>query len=595
MHTQVQTLELRTQSRSPDQTVMRTIKYLSAILLTIGVFSFNAAQAQESPEIVLERLRVKANVQPVGPTPFGESINLYTGELSFTQTDVEYPGTGPTITLTRSWDSRPRFRAGHTFLGDWSLDIPRIETNVRSGPNGAGWVVDEGPQGLARCSQFAPPYELDGSHYLWWFGYTLTTPGASRTLMRAASGSVNPSMSIGGTPVVFTGATEDGWRIGCLPTMSSGQPGEGFLAIDPQGTKYFLDYMISKDGGQVLEFDGGTTIRHRIALAAMLVTRIEDRFGNYLTFTYSGAHLSEINASDGRKVSIAWRPETDDRVASITVQPGGSRSRTTSYEYTTVNAVNFLIGVQRPDGSRWGINSLRRALTGISSAGGCWTGRNYDPASTGSPILATLTHPSGLVGRFTQQNTYHARSYLYGSCLITGIPDIPSFATMSLVSKEFSGPGVPSQTWTYTYAPVHSSTTEDACASSNTCQDTKWVDVVAPDSVRTRYTFSTRWSEMEGKQLYEDLYPAGSNTPIQSTALTYARTDEGTHAYPSQLGGSMFGTSSFLENANVPLRSRTITQAGTTFSWSVATGCSGFTYCFDGLARPTKVVKSSSP
>jgi hypothetical protein len=572
------------------------------LALAVTAMLGGPALAQELGAAALERVRVRSTVQPLGPAPFGESINLYTGSLSFTHLDVDYPGTGPAIQLTRSFDTQTRFVQSYKFFGDWTFDIPRIETIVRRpigglGTPGGNWTVS--PSGSsARCSQLDQPYELDQSQYLWWHGYDLIVPGARKTLLRAAAGLQMPSISIGGTAVTFKGTTADNWRIGCLATTSNGQSGEGFLAVDPEGTKYYLDYLIGKDAGQVLEFDGGTTIRHPIMVASMMVSRIEDRFGNYLTFSYSGSRLTQIAASDGRVVSIAWRPETADLVASITVQPAGSRPRTTTYEYTTINSLPVLTGVVLPDSSRWTFSNLVTRI-GLFSPIGCGQ-RAFNPATPAStpPTTATLTHPSGLVGAFTLSNTYHGKSYVPGAC--DTYPSAheanhPVFSTFSLTSKQLSGPGLAARTWTYTYAPVQASASYDSCAASNTCPDTKWVDVVAPDGVRTRYTFSNRYTELEGKELSTAVYPAGSSTPIQTTAKAYASPTAG--PYPVSIGTTLLdGNSNYLlEQSIAPLRSNITTQDGTAFTWRVAPGCGGYAYCFDGFGRVTQMIKSSAP
>jgi hypothetical protein len=44
-----------------------------------------------------------------------------------------------------------------------------------------------------------------------------------------------------------------------------------------------------------------------------------------------------------------------------------------------------------------------------------------------------------------------------------------------------------------------------------------------------------------------------------------------------------------------PIRQVTTTQQGRTFTWQVASGCGGMPYCFVAFARPTKVVKTSTP
>jgi YD repeat-containing protein len=38
----------------------------------------------------------------------------------------------------------------------------------------------------------------------------------------------------------------------------------------------------------------------------MMVSRIEDRFGNFVTYTYAGNRLTAITASDGRSITLSY-------------------------------------------------------------------------------------------------------------------------------------------------------------------------------------------------------------------------------------------------------------------------------------------------
>lgn len=118
-----------------------------------------------------ERIKVAQTVQPLGETPFGESINLYKGGVSFNQLDINYTGQGPAIQFARGYDvGGGRNTVGNEEpMGDWTLSIPRIQTIVpgdRLGQHGT-WQV-ENAQPNARCSQFerilpAPFAEPDSS------------------------------------------------------------------------------------------------------------------------------------------------------------------------------------------------------------------------------------------------------------------------------------------------------------------------------------------------------------------------------------------------------------------------------------------------
>jgi len=65
-----------------------------------GVF----AQSNVTPEDEYRKaIKVSEDIQPLGESPFGEQISLYTGQLSFRQTDVSVAGQGPVLELSRQF------------------------------------------------------------------------------------------------------------------------------------------------------------------------------------------------------------------------------------------------------------------------------------------------------------------------------------------------------------------------------------------------------------------------------------------------------------------------------------------------------------
>ena len=67
----------------------------------------------------------------------GEKVSLYTGELTFSQTDLSIPtNLISSINVTRS--KQPQMLGTYRIFGDWALDIPRLYGpmygNYQSGP-----------------------------------------------------------------------------------------------------------------------------------------------------------------------------------------------------------------------------------------------------------------------------------------------------------------------------------------------------------------------------------------------------------------------------------------------------------------------------
>jgi YD repeat-containing protein len=336
---------------------------LLALLASPG-FGGLHAQSTVTPEDEYKKLiRVNEDVQPLGEHPFGENISLYDGSLSFQQTDVSASGNGPLLQFSRKFQiegySARLERAEYAF-GDWSIELPHLETFTGSGytytSSGwrtvSGWQVSVAPgvDPNARCSHFTQPptiSEHTGDPALvpwepdsWWKGYHLVMPGQGGEDMLA---NLDPA-SEGTYPVV----TKSHWRFSCLATTQNGQPGEGFLAQAPDGTKYWFNQLVYRYAPTMLrplysDFAGvnssrgsfmeslfaapadpvadllglltGSSVAHaapstnRLSrkTALMLVTRIEDRFGNTLIFSYDASgNLTGIAANDGRALAVQY-------------------------------------------------------------------------------------------------------------------------------------------------------------------------------------------------------------------------------------------------------------------------------------------------
>lgn len=366
-----------------------------SVLFGLAVTAAAPAHTQEALHpVYLEHLRAATTLQPLGDAPFGERIDLHTGEVRFHQADVVLVGTGPTIRIARMRPATGTVHGPAMAFGDWLLDLPRIETRVAASgdmPPGQAWrlhaAVDA--DSLARCSGFAPPYAGDAglSRDAWWNGYALQLGDgqAQALLQRAPAWTVRP-----GLPGPFPAVTTSDVHVGCLAGTANGEAGEGFLAVAPDGTRYRFDWLVASDGGTV---EGVQDTLH----AAMLVTRIEDRFGNRVDFAYDGARLRTIQASDGRAVELEWN---GDLLVRITTHPGSEAPRTWRYTYSGRRLTEVVL----PDNSRW----------------------SFDLASGPAPgNLSTLTAPSGLVGRFLHEP-----------------------AGRALAQRTWSGPGVDMQ-WTY--------------------------------------------------------------------------------------------------------------------------------------------------
>lgn len=308
---------------------------LKSIVLTIMLTaSYNciAIEPVSYGEAVVGPLKHATELKALGPNLFGEEISAYTGGISFSQTDLSLPGNddlpvavtrrlvvdgnkSPSVTTDANlWDVYA--------FGEWELDLPYLSGMYSEVQ---GWVVDTASPN-ARCSspttynQFRPSdvgvgalNRVNFTSYSFWNGLQLNMPGAGeeQLLYRPSGGSL--PMPSTGTWTALT--TKSQWHFGCLPGLQSGQSGEGFLAMAPDGTRYWFDWMVSyperplRGIGHIIDSTG--FVRRTEADLSRRVyrlypTRVEDRFGNYVAYAWSGDKLTTITASDGRTISLVY-------------------------------------------------------------------------------------------------------------------------------------------------------------------------------------------------------------------------------------------------------------------------------------------------
>jgi hypothetical protein len=90
----------------------------AAAMLVLSFGCHAQSTGSVTPEDEYKQLiQVDQSIHPLGEHPFGESISLYDGSLSFEETDVSVPGNGPTIQLGRVLT--PASEVGGFIFGDW--------------------------------------------------------------------------------------------------------------------------------------------------------------------------------------------------------------------------------------------------------------------------------------------------------------------------------------------------------------------------------------------------------------------------------------------------------------------------------------------
>lgn len=580
------------------------------------------AQTVSIPAEYDKLIQSRTVVGTLGPDLFGDEISFYDGTLQFRQTDVALPGNNVLeVALARRFTVKQDYNKQGAF-GDWDWEIPHLQGVFAT----TGWVVPV-PTGQPasaaqlRCSQYAAPPSVSGvgggtfSAGEFWSGSFLIMPGGGGELLRRGSTSTTPVPADG---FDYRLVTKDGSAIRCLSSLAATSTGSGeaFEAVTPNGTRYRFDHMVYRGmsslskgspSPELLTAGAGVArapvgyLMHRREVW-ILPTLVTDRFGNTLTYSWSASEpwkLLSISAGDGRTLSLTYVAGSS-RVA--TVSDG---TRTWSYEYQALTGGGArLTAVVQPDSARWTFNlEPLRTVMALNDAAMCGdAGYTSNPTGTG-----TLVHPSGAQGSFTVAEKVQGRSQVPLQCDnydpangTTGYSVYPAESlTPSLTGKTLSGPGMPTQTWSYSYGPANNCYLPGGpwpavgirCAAG--APGTRTVSVTAPDGAVTRYTFGNRYLIDEGQLLRVDEGVSGS-TALRTTVNTYALPTDG--PYPNPIGLSLQPRNDgYLAARHTPQRARAITQQSATFTWQVDNTCAGTPYCFDVHARPTKITKSSAP
>ena len=560
----------------------------------------------DSRDMVTRRLNQSSRIEPLGENALGENINLTTGSLSFQHNDIVLKGHGPDIVISRSFDVESKRSMNYMQqeeFGDWSLDLPNISTNGRYSsavlPDSAlasTWQV-AGANPNARCSNFGPPPEDDPNTLTkwWWDGVQLEVPGqGSQTLLkRDPAFTAKPSQSVAGATADFPIVTSGNWAITCLPSIRNGAAGEAFLAIAPNGDKYWFDYLDALVYGESFNIVRGAIVASTAPLEyyvwmhhpRMLVTRIEDRHGNAVDYSYADGRLEAITGSDGRRVELEWRHSRYgiSQITAINVIGSGQPSRRYEYKYSAHPIPDArLTEVKLPDASSWTFNFGDFLRTcGWLDPTVEYPDYACPPFDQGPSVMltstGTVTAPTGLTGTFTLTQAYISRWVTY-----TDMPgcdpwnffvqDPCIIFANQLKTRRYTGNGV-DETWRYESNGLSTVVTDPL-------QD-KTAYVIVNNSASAQDGQVVR--AFEGATIVG--YDPDNWSALRTTETTPAPT--GTGPYPAKIGTApqYFANRAKDERFN-PRQLTKIVQDGVTFTNRIN--------AYDSLARPAQITRSST-
>lgn len=536
---------------------------------------------------------------------FGDSVDLYSGALGFSAIDMVLPGVGIPIEVSRtlSVGNRADYRYDDLPMADWNLELPRLSGVFLAS---TGWASPCSNNGTGA----PPPVTVSGRTFRssdYWQGNRLILPGRGSQEMLVAETNNVPRPAAGGP---YPWLTQDLTWFSCKSARQN-SAGEGFIAHTPDGRRYTFDWEAGFFEPAVASSNTLATITAPRRRAELYATRVEDRFGNWVTYRYNNAanapvRLEAITASDGRSVSISYNAQGHIEHISNGVQ-------TWRYRYTYPAAgIGTLVGVDLPDGSSWSIDAY--AMSHLEF--------QYDRSSAPEDILRTcgypghmvnepgataqIVHPSGAVGQFTVGYGLRGRSNVPMVCNGYSTPDnnpnddvaqYPlAYHSAVLRKKVLSGPGVEPAEWNYSYggtiswAPGTGPTcTSGDCAAprclDDSCAGTAVTTVTEPEGRWMRYTYGNSYRYNEGKLLSVE-QGGGPQQVLQITRQRYQWPLPATQ-FATRLGSTQQPrTAGYTAEYLRPVIETTISRDGVTFRSSHTS--------LDGHGRPLITVANSS-
>jgi len=502
----------------------------------------------------------------------GDNIDVDTGRLSFRQADIDIPGNSDlSVSLGRRL-STPRYdeeqKAG---FADWMIDMPYIRARLET----AEAVFyppyyNENIWPSTRCSsrpmnwsniQYGPVQKLTP----YWDGLNIYTPGdGERKIFEVRSddtryGADRPPK-----------ATPDYWKIKCLATATDIY-GEGYLAIAPNGTKYYFDVFRKFKGRNHTLLLNGSTFNSSNYL--MFPSKIEDVNGNWVKYNYNSHGPTRIYSSDGREITVQY--DSQKRITSAK-----ANGRTWNYKYNTASGA--LERVTLPDAKYWQFNPNLGELNQVGE-NACNNWVDY----------VRIKHPDGVVGEFWLRQikngivgagvsdprintpTFSHLRNNFSLCTYTTWATQPVFFSNAVTKKRLTVPGSGTHEWIHQYEED-----EGSLVKNNNFNDYKTRSIILPDGSKRKYYIDRKWGVFLGKlQKTETYSSANSNTPLETTIDTY-----------SPLGGAWHSSGSWYvnfvsviyQNFITPLVKREVKLDGDTytqdFEYNYSTSASNFSF-----------------
>jgi RHS repeat-associated protein len=519
----------RVTAASRLKTLGTLIYPLLSIISFITFPSVSTASTDQFKSSFTEDIPNSQIISMRAPSPQGDSYDPVSGNVSFAVTDISIPGnSGIPVELSRFFSTDYIAPGGLAWIGKWRLDIPTISAyyvkrgNGQVNISGDGWHNGKVCTGDVANFITASSYMGQGTEIVtfdsYWQGKLLHIPHETSEPFLAGVGE-------------FIGKqiTKSNYYVSSCFQRPDGN-GEGFVVSGPDGKKFTFAHSIDEEARN----SPSNAYRYK---KTMLVTKVEDRFGNYVNYNYSGKELKSIISSDGRTIHLNFNPAT--KVATVTA---GSRSWIYKFDSSSQ-----LIEVQLPDSRKWQYSTnfykqsrpATHVYNSVTVPSGYCDKQDYNsPTPLRAPISFTVTTPDNAVINYTVTDIYHGRAQ-------TPSFSLPSYRNrmldmynctirQNLVKKMISGPGITLQTWEYSYSENRGTYGSNSTPgmdvnlsfpkpqSFKNLSDVKTTTIKGPNSTEIYYVDRRANAISEDSILAIDTADSGKNSLLRREERNYA-------------------------------------------------------------------------
>ncbi|CAM4461573.1 sugar-binding protein [Stenotrophomonas lactitubi] len=532
----------RTTYRNP-----RLCSLIAGLALTLGAgFHVSAQDGLFNSQEYEKRVKSAQSLAAISADEvFGDRTSGFDGSTEFLVEDVSIPGNFDLpVSIARRFGveavnrgSRYSEAKGLTLFDDWEIVVPHM-SGVWT--KGAGWITgDRGAQTTQRCSVNTAPFLLETWGYTnIGFGIDVKWSGGNGDELLIAD---DPSYASAPGLEAPKWMTASRARFTCLAATRNGYPGEAFVGHTPDGKKYFFDWGVERPYATAQFSDGAANRSVGRKRVYLLASRVEDRYGNWVSYSYNGDKLTRIESSDNRRIDLSY--DADGRVTTVT-----ANGRVWRYAYVgdTDGNDGGLSQVTLPDGSAWAYSHRGRLQSSFpirkaDDEGGCEIRAGSEPP----PTQMTVASPSGARGVFDFEMELFIRSDPCNGLLP------PFYQAWSLKRRTITGPGL---------APMVSTRSYNLQLPGSG----RWSSLTKPDGTQIRERYGANPGLNERKLLQKQTLDAAGQ--VQRDELyTYTFGSE-TGPFPVRVGRSIgIQAGQFLAGTLSALSESQFSQDGDTY------------------------------